>query len=170
MAMYDPIWTSAGDVNRNGDACLGIGDAAAEPDSPTFSAFVSEAGPHSVPRSERAYELPFAPQQLVGLQNNVKTGPQLILYAHGFPDESPFLPVVEPVSWTLKKPNGQRVPDVRMADHDRAAARGYGKYVRNVAFMIPTNPLRRDTSYHAHVKWRAKDGTTAIQALSFHTR
>lgn len=76
--MYNPLFTQVGDVNVEGQACLGVGAPLPEPPAPTFAAFYSDTGPTDVPTTETIYgEGPFAPQQLVGLPLGKPTGGQL---------------------------------------------------------------------------------------------
>ena len=52
FGMYDPRWTTAGDINVDGQACMGLGNPAPDPSSPAFYAWTSDTGPSAVPPTE----------------------------------------------------------------------------------------------------------------------
>jgi hypothetical protein len=161
--MYNPLYTQAGDVNVEGQACLGVGSPLPEPSTPTFAAFYSTTGPTDVPATETIYgEGPFAPQQLVGLPLGKPTGGQVILYAEGMSGE------VRALSWTLSEADGTQVPDVEFVDDTRATAAGYAGYLAGVGILIPP-PLKVLRVYNLTVVWEGTNATIATQALSFKT-
>lgn len=109
FALYYPLARAAGDTVRSGRECAGLGDLAPEPTVPTFYAFLSDIGAQNVPPDETVEnELPFAPQQLVGIPQGRTTGPQPILYALGMGD-------VQALHWSLRC-GGRVQKNVRFAD------------------------------------------------------
>ncbi len=169
FSMYDPLFTAAGDVNAGG-ACMGLGNPAPQPASPTFYAFLSDAGPGAVPAQETVEgEGPFAPQNAVGIPEGTPTGPQPLLYALGFPGEQ-LNPgdSVHAQSWSLSTAAGARVPGVKMADEKAVAAYGYPGYMAVGGVMVPP-PLQPATTYRGRVVWQGPSGHTATQSFSFTT-
>jgi hypothetical protein len=161
--MYNPLYAQVGDVNVEGQACLGAGAPLPEPSTPTFAAFYSDLGPADVPTTETIYgEGPFAPQQLVGLPLGKPTGGQLILYVEGMGDE------VRALSWTLSDAHGTPVPNVKLVDDTEATAAGYAQYLAGVGILIPP-PLKALSVYNLTVVWEGTNSTTATQTLSFMT-
>ena len=161
--IYNPIFTQAGDVNVDGQACLGVGTPRPEPLAPTFAAFYSDRGANYVPTSETVeHELPFAPQQLVGIPQGTATGGQLILYAEGMGSE------VHAVSWTLTEAGGAQVPNVALVDDAVAKATGQGGFFTGAGVVIPP-VLKALSTYSLTVVWEGAGGITAAQQLSFKT-
>ncbi len=161
--IYNPIFTQAGDVNVDGQACLGVGAPRPEPLVPTFAAFYSDRGANYVPTSETVeHEIPFAPQQLVGIPQGRATGGQLILYAEGMGAE------VHAVSWSLAEANGAQVPNVALVDDTVAKAAGQGGFFTGAGVVIPP-VLKALSRYSLTVVWEGAGGVTATQQLSFKT-
>ena len=161
--IYNPIFTQAGDVNVDAQACLGVGAPRPEPLAPTFAAFYSDRGANYVPTTETVeHELPFAPQQLVGIPQGRATGGQVILYAEGMGAE------VHAVSWTLTEAGGAQVPNVALADETAAKAAGDAGDLAGVGVVIPP-VLKALTGYSLTVVWEGAGGVTATQELSFKT-
>jgi hypothetical protein len=168
--MYFPLSTAAGDVNAGGEACMGLGNTAAQPTSPTFYAWIGDQGPtSSVPSDETVNEGPFAPQQTVGIPYGKTTGPQLLLYAFGLPGEELYARAdPHALAWSLSTADGAELQGVKLADDGAAAAFGYPGYLPNGGVMIPP-PLKPGTSYRGSVVWQAPDESTYTQTFSFTT-
>ena len=166
MSMYDPRMDTAGDVNVDGQACMGLGGDANQPASGvTFYAFVWEGGHSGVPPSETVYgEGPFAPQQLVGIPEGQATGPQPLLFAEGMRGAP------HAISFSLTDASGTPVPNVEFADSTTAAAAGYSPaFLSQGGVMIPP-VLAADTTYNGTVVWEPSGGgATATQTFSFTT-
>jgi hypothetical protein len=160
--LYNPTYTKVGDVDVDGQACLGAGAPAPEPTTPTFAAFLSDRGPEHVPTTETIYgEGPFAPQQLVGIPLGKPTGGQIILYPEGLGEDPQAL------SWALTEEAGNEVRNVKLVGDSQAAAAGYPEYLVGVAIVIPP-PLRANTKYGLTVEWEGS-GILATQTLTFTT-
>ncbi len=163
QAMYNPTYTRAGDVDRDGQACMGLGAPVEEPALPAFFSWVSASGPQDVPTSEVvSHEGPFAPQQLVGIPQGKPTGEQIFVYAEGMGEES------EPVSWTLSESDGNRIAGVRMAVERQAQERGAAGFLPDVGVLVPP-VLRPETEYTLAVIWQAGVFPPQTQTVSFQT-
>lgn len=161
--IYNPLFTQAGDVNAEAQACLGVGAPLGEPATPTFATFFSDTGPDGVPTTETVeHEGPFAPQQLVGIPQGTPTGGQIILYAEGMGAE------VRAISWTLTEADGNPVPNVRLVDDIQATNAGYSGYLSGVGVVIPP-ALKALTVYNLSVLWEGPEAVTANQMASFKT-
>jgi hypothetical protein len=175
VSLYEPDFTAAGEVYAHGRSCLALAAPSAPPSSPGFFSYVSDGGRSLVPATETVSgELPYAPQQLVGLPAGRPTGPQLILYALGFPGErfadSDPSAAMRVVSWSLTGPGGRRVRGVRMVDHQvagRAVPQGASIY-DDAAIMIPP-PLAPGARYTARVLWQGPMGLEERQEIPFST-
>ena len=123
ISMYDPRMDTAGDVNVDGQACMGLGGDANQPASGvTFYSFVWEGGHSGVPPSETVPgEGPFAPQQLVGFPTARPPATAAL-----FPEGRRAAP--HAMSWSLTDASGTPVPNVKFADSPTAAAAGYSPF------------------------------------------
>jgi hypothetical protein len=169
--LYNPLFTQAGDVNVGHEACFGPGVPEPEPSAPTFYMFISEVGNVAVPNSETVYgEGPIAPQQAVGLPLGVPTGPDILLYGLGFPQETIYAGNgLHAIGWTLSAVDGATVPKVKLVDSNAVAAFGYPGYLDgDVGVMIPP-VLQPGTAYVGSVVWQGPTGATATQTFSFNT-
>jgi hypothetical protein len=168
ISLYDPLVTAAGATDVGSNACLGLGDLATAPATPTFYAYTATTGRNDVPPVELVSgERPYAPQQLVGLAQGQPTGPQLIVYAEGFPGESWQAPVR--VSWVrLQTAGGRGVSGVRFVD-SRVAAGHAGHGLFGDAAVIIAPELRQATVYTLSVAWRGPAGQTRVQRVTFAT-
>jgi len=166
--MYDPAFTIAGDVNVEGVACMGLGGEAPQPSTPTFYAFVGDRGPGDTPKQETVYgEIPFAPQQVVGLPLGQPTGPDLLAYVRGSGAWSTNVP--HAVAWSLDESQGHPLPGTQFVDEESAAAAGYSGFPLWGGVMIPL-PLAPGTRYTATITWEAGDtGIFATQDFAFTT-
>ena len=166
ISMYDPRMDTAGDVNVDGDACMGLGGDANQPASGvTFYSFVWEGGHSDVPPSETVPgEGPFAPQQLVGIPDGQATGPQPLLFPEGM-GSAPHA-----ISWSLTDASGMPVPNVKFADSTTAAAAGYSPFFLSQGGVMIPPVLAVDTTYNGTVVWeQSGGGGTATQTFSFTT-
>jgi hypothetical protein len=165
LTMYDPAMDTAGDVDVDGNACMGLGGDANQPTSGvTFYAFIWEGGPRNVPTSETVYsEEPFAPGQVVGIPDGQATGPQPLLYPEGL-GETP-----QAVSWTLTEANGTAVPNVQFVDDAKAVAAGYPSWAFSPGGVMIPPVLEPGTTYDGTVVWRGPGDGTSTQTFSFTT-
>jgi hypothetical protein len=170
---YDPAYTKVG-YAADTTACLGGGAPAPTPKIPRFYAYVSDLGPASVPTSEAIPdESPFSPEEVAGIKT--PTGPVLIAYALGLPDEQmislPASVSVASVSITTAT-SGSNVPDVHMVDAETIDRWRGGKYKQSsedgVAFLI-TPVLDPATKYAVRVTWRDQSKQDFIQQFTFAT-
>ncbi len=162
-AEYDPLVMTAGEVNVDGNACLGFGkQERVPPSTPTAYAFVGDEGPRNVPTMRDVVnELPFSPQELVGIPAG-RTGPQPIFYIYG-------LGTVHAAQWSLKTVTGQAVPNVKMVDSRAPGLAHYpGWHLSERAFLVPP-PLRNGTSYVITVEWQGSNGLEISQVVPFAT-
>ena len=173
LSMFDPLFTAAGAVDANGQACFGAGALARAPRRLTFYAYTSDNGRTLVPPTEVVREAPFAPQQYVGVPEGVATGPQLLLYAEGFPEERfnalGRASAVHVLSWSLTDlATGQRVRNVHFFD-SRVAAHTVFPYAYNDSGVMIPPPLQEATRYLARITWEGPTSIRATQSVTFTT-
>ncbi|MGH2874336.1 MAG: hypothetical protein ACRDL5_17990 [Solirubrobacteraceae bacterium] len=176
--MYDPLLTSAGDVNRDARACFGAGGwtEADNPTTPKFYAFVAPNGPRHAPISMEADELPTTPNQMVGLRAGGLTGPEIILYATGMgigttstnPNVPPQFVFTYAASVMARRVGGGVVHGVRIADSKSPGGNYLGVPPDSGGVLVFPHPLRPHTSYTVTVVWHGAIGT-ATQHLRFTT-
>jgi hypothetical protein len=158
---YDPLLMEAGDAYAAGTSCMGLGGERATPETPATYAYLGDEGPRNVPHEIAVpAELPYSPQEIIGIPDGTRTGPQLLFFVYG-------LGVVHAGSWSLSTAGGVPVPGVRMVDSAAAAAAGKPGYFPNVGWMIPPR-LQPGTAYNGSVSWVGTTGDTT-QAFSFKT-
>lgn len=175
ILMYDPLARSAGwatMTNAPFDGgpivpyleCMGFGNEAADPTTPTGYTFFSELGPAAVPSSiDVQGEGPFAPQQLAGISEGTPTGPQPIFYVLGVGQ-------VRAASWSLTdRSTGVAVPGVSLVDSYDAQSQGYDPTIMwNNAVMIPP-VLQPGTIYDGQARFTGDGGTCVTESFSFAT-
>lgn len=168
--LYDPMFQQEGDVIVGSQSCLGGGDPIAQPASPTYAYFTGEGGHNATPYREVVPgESPYAPNQAVGLKLGKPTGPNLILYADGFPAEYEPSTGMQLTSWTLKTSSGTVVTGVKKLDYGTAAEYGYpGSISPDVAILIPP-VLKPKTQYLGTATWKGPQGQTGTQTFTFKT-
>jgi hypothetical protein len=157
--MFDPAVTLSGyDESRYQCMRMRGGRTAS---TPSFYAYTGPQGRVGVPYAERAAELPYIPQQLVGIPDDQKTGPNLLLFSLGFGRQ------LEPQEASLVGPDGP--VDIRMVVESSHNEIGDGSWFSGGGVMIPVAPLRPFATYTARVLWRNPDGALAEQSFSFET-
>lgn len=175
ILMYDPLARSAGwatmtNASFDGEgtmpyiACMGFGNEAADPSTPTAYTYFSELGRNGVPASEDVQgEGPFAPQELVGISQGTPTGPQPIFYLLG-------MGRVRAVSWSLTdQATGAAVPNVAMVtSYDASAAGDDPSIMWNNAVMIPP-VLQPGTVYDGQARFTGTSGASVTESFSFAT-
>jgi hypothetical protein len=162
---------AAGATDTAAAACLGLGEPARAPATPTFYAYTSDTGRNDVPDAEVVRgEHPYAPQELVGIKEGAPTGPQLILYAEGFPGEvwDASSAATQVTSATLTTGAGEPVPDVHVVDSRTAAGYPDATAFSDAAVLIPPI-LRPNTVYKATIRWRGPERQTTTQTFEFAT-
>jgi hypothetical protein len=171
ISLYHPLMTAAGATDAAGGACLGLGNPARAPASPTFYAYTSDTGRNDVPPVEVVRgEHPYAPQELVGIKEGAPTGPQLILYAEGFRRKvwNASGAAMHVTSATLRTAAGRPVPGVHVVDSRTVAGYPDAIVFSDAAVLIPPT-LRPNTIYRATVEWRSPERQTATQTVEFAT-
>jgi hypothetical protein len=171
ISLYHPLMTTAGASDATGGACLGLGNPARSPVTPTFYAYTSDTGRNDVPPVEIVSgERPYAPQELIGIKEGVPTGPQLIVYAEGFPGEAwnTSGAAMQITSATLATGTGQPVRGMHVVDSRTAAGYADATLFSDAAVLIPPR-LRPNSIYKAMVEWRSPKGQTARQTFEFAT-
>jgi hypothetical protein len=175
ILMYDPLARSAGWATMTDAAfdggevmpyleCMGFGNEAADPSTPTAYTFFSELGPSAAqPSIDVDGEGPFAPQEVVGISQGTPTGPQPIFYVLGAGR-------VRAVSWSLTdQSTGETVPDVHLVDSYAAQAAGDDPSIMwNNAVMIPP-VLEPGTVYDGQAKFTGDSGACLTETFSFAT-
>jgi hypothetical protein len=173
FSMYNPAFTAAGSSTANGESCLGLGKPSINLASPTFYSFASTNGDTLVPTTEIVRnEIPYAPQQFVGIPQGVVTGPQLLVYALGFPGEqfdTKGATGVKALSWSLKA-NGRTVHGVRMFNFQKAELTiPSSAFSYNDGGVIIPPKLRPNTVYSASILWEGPTGVKQRQTFEFST-
>lgn len=144
--------------------CMGFGDYATEPATPTVYAFFAEQGPGAVrPTITVSGEGPFAPQQLAGIAQGTATGPQPILYVLGAGR-------IKAVRWSLTDTTtGATVPNVHLVTSYDSVAHGYGAgYLGDDAVLIPP-PLDTGTVYSGTATFTGQTGECIEETFAFAT-
>lgn len=164
FTMFQPNVTKAG-YAEDGYACMRM--KAGPPDLSPGPHLYSLPGPgQSVfPVLDANGEIPFAPQDLIGLAGQV-TGPNIVFFVEGVeaelsPSEPP--PPLRAVSYGITGPSGPvptRIVDGTVPDWGNVAG----------GILVATEPLQPFASYTAQVTWQKGDGPTTEQVVPFRTR
>ena len=168
-------------AERDGFACMNAveadhywatqwGEAPGEPrtwDKLTFLSYPG-SGRTDVPPAVHARELPFVPQEAVGIPADKVTGPNLLVFVRGWVSADPELKAA-----VLTGPDGP--VEVRTADRRTAGPQGSGweSFLRKGGYVIPVDPLKPNASYQLRVTWAHTDSAgekTVDQTLDFRTR
>jgi hypothetical protein len=164
--LFDPRVNSAGYDEDQGFYCMRFGFDFTAPAQPTFYAFTSDTGRVGVPfREVVAGEGPYAPQEAVGIDQGVPTGPNIIFFAQGFGSSN------HAVLYSLTSADGRAV-EVKLVDSTtEPPPKGNGfKAFTTGGDMIPVQPLWPATSYTAKVLWQNDDsGQNLPQSVTFTT-
>lgn len=158
--MLDPGRIDAGYADSHGFACMRLGAGRAAPAAPEFFSYPGD-GVTGVEPGESASELPYTPQQLVGIPQDATTGQNILLFSRGLGD-------VEAVGASLVGPEG--AVDIRMVTESTQNAVGDGRWFRGGGVMIPVAPLRSWAPYQATIVWRTSSHGDVTQSIAFETR
>ncbi|MCO5326996.1 MAG: hypothetical protein M9964_08065 [Solirubrobacterales bacterium] len=150
LLMLQPSNTSAG-FDHATYSCMRFRQDGRDFDSTPQPIFFSYPGPgQSIYRAETAFEIPYVPQELVGIPADATTGPNILAFANGAtPGGSAWF---ESQSASVTGPTG--MVDARLVNNDVAHAAGETGYFGNSAVVIPAKPLEADTRYLVHVHWK----------------
>jgi hypothetical protein len=180
--LLDPYLQSMGVNDANGFVCATTLPPEAGfrigPATPTAYTYPGN-GQKNWPTSEKAYEAPFTPGDLLGLPQPRVTGPYLFLLFAG--PWGGFSASVTISSATLKGPSGT-VP-IKVADGTTPTQSGdppLSAYIGSTAMLIPDSPLAAGATYTAQATGTASTGgggpswpvssrfsfTTAVSAAS----
>ena len=154
--LFDPRVGKSGYDEAAGFACMRLEINFSNPPTPSFYAYTGNLGPQRVPpREVVCCEGPYAPQQAVGIDQGVPTGPNILFFTSGFGFNN------HAASYSLTGPGGAPV-DVRFVDSTTPPPPQGGGYK---AFytggdMIPVQPLDPFTDYTATVTWANDDDSS----------
>lgn len=167
--LFDPRVGKSGYDEAGGFACMRLEIVFSNPPTPSFYAYTGNLGRTEVPpREVVCCEGPYAPQEAVGIDQGVPTGPNILFFTQGFGFHNHAMPG----SFSLTGPNGP--VDVRFVDSTTPPpAKGNGQQAFYTGGdMIPVHPLDPLTSYTAKVTWVDDDDSSVApqtQTVSFKT-
>jgi hypothetical protein len=166
--LFDPrVGKSGYDESDEGFFCMRLELVFSNPPTPTFYAYTGNLGPTRVPpREVVCCEGPYAPQEAVGIDQGVPTGPNILFFIRGFGFNN------HAASYSLTGPSG--AVDVRLVDSTTEPppkGQGYKAFFTG-GDMIPVQPLDPFTDYTAKVTWVNDDDDShpqMEQTVSFKT-
>lgn len=143
-------------------SCMRMGRTSAGNDGPLeFYSYPSD-GTTNVRFRQHASELPYIPQELVGIPESQPTGPNILLFSSDRRSE------LQASSWSLTGPDGAVATElVQESTRNRV---GDGSWFAGGGVMIPVRPLSPSTAYTARINWVDRSGDEHLQVLSFTTR
>lgn len=160
--LFHPELLTGGGANSHGFSCYrfaGSRDFAA----PTFFS-VPGHGRAGIPMEVTVRgELPYAPQELVGIPQGQTTGWQLLVYAANFEAAGDRRVSIDA---SLVGPGGP--VELRVVD-GRVTAPGGGHPQGGNGVLIPVQPLAPYATYTAFLRWTNAEGAQADQSFSFET-
>ena len=164
-ALMNPVATTVWYGASQGAACLGTtGDQTFA--SPTFFS-VPGPGASSVPIAESSGELPFSPEQAVGLEGK-EVAPAIPLWDEGTDAKLTAATVSAagggPVPTSLVTPETPTPP----APANFPSVPTFGGYT-NASFVLPRTKLKPNTSYTLTATWQNSQGANSTQTVQFTT-
>lgn len=163
--MFDPTVVSTGYADNAHFVCQRMWSSRFEgvpgmEHAPVFYAWTFMHGRSQVPYEERAAEVPYTPQELVGIAGGKTTGPNIMVYSAG--DSG------TPQTATLTAADGSLVP-VSLVNADSRSSVGNGaEWFEGGGIVIPNSPLLPLSTYTANVTW-LDGGQTTVQTFTFTT-
>jgi hypothetical protein len=144
-AMLKPENASAGYSANAGSACMRVyGDDRPSPPEPQFFSYPGP-GTEGIYPEESAEELPYVPQQLVGIPAGKLTGTNILFFSLGTQG-------LEAEGFSLAGPSGPVA--ARMVDETTNNEVGNGAWFRGGGVLVPEHPLAPYTTYSVSVTWR----------------
>jgi hypothetical protein len=133
------------------------------PGGGTGPQFYSYPGPGAtgVWHSQQAAESPYIPQQLVGIPEDKKTGPNILLFSTGAGRN------LKATSFSLTGPDGA-VP-AKLVVESTSNKIGNGRWFSGGGVLIPVNPLRPRSNYEVTIDWVNDSRKTFKQSFGFTT-
>jgi hypothetical protein len=163
--LFDPQVSAAGYDEYKGFTCMRFGYDFSPVPMAEYYAFTSDTGRTGVSPTETVRgELPYAPQEAVGIPQGTATGPDIIFLTRGVSSNHAV-----PGSASVTGPSG--AVDVRMVDSTTSPPpKGNGqRFFATGGDLIPVKPLEPLTTYDVAVTWEDDNGARMPQALSFTT-
>jgi hypothetical protein len=163
--LFHPSSDSAGYDASEGFSCMRVHYVFQQAPAPAFYAYTSNTGRVDVPPSVTVQgEGPYAPQEAVGIQQGVTTGPNILFFVDGFGSTN------HATSFSLTGPGGGAV-ETKMVDSTTQPPDGNTyKAFQTGGDLIAVNPLDAFTDYTATVMWHNDDtGAEMQQTVSFKT-
>jgi hypothetical protein len=161
--LFHPSVNSAGYDEDGGFACMRFGFDFSQSGAPAYYAFTSDSGRSNVPRVEVVQgEGPYAPQEAVGINQGVPTGPDVLFFTTGVSSDHAV-----PGSVSLNGPSGP--VEVKLVDSTTPAPDGSGPIFQTGGDLIPVQPLEPLAHYDAAVTWEDGNGARNRQVVSFDT-
>ncbi len=156
--MLNPAVISTGYADDGKLACQRMAESSTDSAPLTFYAWTGIGGRLNVPYAETASELPYTPQELVGIPAGQTTGPNLMVFSAGN--------LGTPQAASLVGPSG--AVDVGLVNAETRNSVGNGSWFGGGGILIPTAPLAPGTVYVATVTW-SDQGQEAGQTFTFKT-
>lgn len=163
--LFDPKTSTAGYDETGSFACMRLHSEFVQRATPTFYAYTSNTGRTDVPTSVTVQgEGPYAPQQAVGIDQGVPTGPQILFFTDQFGAAN------HATAFSLKGPGGAEV-EAKLVDSTTPPPPGESyKPFNSGGDLIPVHPLDPFTTYDVSVTWHDDNtGVETPQTLSFKT-
>jgi hypothetical protein len=163
--LFDPKISTAGYDEDGQFACMRLHSEFVQRPTPTFYAYTGNTGRTDVPtRVTVNGEGPYAPQQAVGIDQGVPTGPQILFFTDQFGAAN------HATSFSLKGPGGGDV-EAKLVDSTTQPPPGQSyKPFYSGGDLIPVHPLDPFTTYDVSVTWHDDNtGVETPQTLSFKT-
>jgi hypothetical protein len=166
--LFDPRIGKSGYDETGGFSCMRLEFVFSNPPTPTFFAYTSNLGPQRVPpREVVCCEGPYAPQEAVGIDQGVPTGPNILFFTRGFGFNN------HASSFSLTGPGGAPVEAKLVDSTTPPPPQGQGyKAFSTGGDMIPVKPLDPFTDYTATVTWANDDDSSVppqTQTVQFKT-
>jgi hypothetical protein len=158
--LFDPrVGKSGYDESDKGFFCMRLELVFSNPPTPVFYAYTGNLGPQRVPpREVVCCEGPYAPQEAVGIDQGVPTGPNILFFSRGFGFNN------HAASFSLTGPGGAPVEAKFVDSTTQPPPQGQGyKAFYTGGDLIPVQPLDPFTDYTATVVWANDDDPGAPQ-------
>jgi hypothetical protein len=158
--LFDPRIGASGYDESENFACMRLQFVFSNPAQPSLYAYTGNLGRTNVPpREVVCCEGPYAPQEAVGIDQGVPTGPNILFFTQGFGNTNHALPG----SFSLTGPAGP--VEVKFVDSTTPPPPKGGGYkaFQTGGDMIPVQPLGGFTDYTASVTWVNDDNAEQMQ-------
>lgn len=158
--MLDPLVTSAGYYEGRYACARMRSDYSREGAAKLYS--YPGPGSTGVRSRQSASELPYIPQQLVGIPENKTTGPNILLFSEGAGRD------LKATRFSISGPSGP--VKSRLVVESTKNRIGSGFWFAGGGVLIPVDPLEPRAKYEVKINWINDDSEQFLQDFSFITR